>query len=97
MRLPYIPQCTIETRNMHHSPHRLFLAQLAGGWPMTAAESPILPVPNILCTGVMEYKPYVSKGIIQVSVRFIIEIHYILCIYMCGHQKIQGVWYNFVD
>ena len=73
------------------SPHRLSLPELVGGWPLTPAESPILLWTNILCTSDIEYNPYISKGITPVFIRFTVEIHHILCIFMCGHQKIESV------
>ena len=33
----------------------------------------------------IEYNPYISEGITPVSMGCIVEIHHILCMYMCGH------------
>ena len=54
------------------------------------AESPILPRQNMLCTYDIEYNPQVSNEKSQVSLRFIIKIQQILCVYMYGYKKIQG-------
>ena len=50
------------TEEVLHSPHRLSLPQLAGGWLSTPADSPILFGPNIVSTSTTEYNPSVSKG-----------------------------------
>ena len=46
------------------------------------AESPILHGRNMLCTYASEYNPEVSNEKSQVSLRFIIEIQQILCVYL---------------
>ena len=56
------------------------------------AKSPILSGWGFLCNTAMEYNPHVSKGKTTVSVRFIINIHAILSIHICGCWQINPLW-----
>ena len=60
-------------------------------------DSPILSGQDILCTTAMEYNPSFSKRKTAVSVSFIIKIHQILSIDMCGCWKTQRFLIKFVN
>ena len=77
--------CTIMPNHLNdiwQSPHRLSLPDLG----------------QISCAPpAIECNPYISKGITPVSIRFTVEIHHTLCIYMCRHRKIKSVPKNSID